>query len=61
MNIDKFKKIVKEEIIGVSQEGPINNPEDWRQVKPKIEKMVKEIDKAVEVYELENSPSKTRK
>jgi hypothetical protein len=57
MNQEKFKKIVREELEGISGM-PISNPAEWKEVKPKIEKFVKEVDKAAEIFEMENAPKK---
>jgi len=57
MDQEKFKKIVREE--GNKMGGlSITTPAEWKEAKPKIEKFVKEIDKAVEVFESENTPKK---
>lgn len=54
MNIEKFKEIVGEEARKMNYVVP-DDPNDWRTVKPKIEKYIKEVDKAAEVYEMENT------
>lgn len=57
MDQDKFRKIVREELDQVNRT-VINSPDDWKTAKPKIEKFIKEVDKAAEVFESENAPKK---
>jgi hypothetical protein len=59
MDREKYKQVVVrefEKLGGV----PLISPEDWPPAKEKIEKMIKEVDKAHEVYTLENTPKKEK-
>ena len=57
MDKDKFRKIVTEEI-KKTQGADLSEPDNWPGSKEKLQTFIKEVDKAHEVYTLENPPKK---
>jgi hypothetical protein len=55
MNQDRWNQIYNEECNKVYSSYSVINPETWEDIKEKTLKFIDEIDKATEVYLLENS------
>lgn len=60
MNKEKYREVVTEELGKASDGSDISDPANWPPTKKKLEKFIKEVDKAHEVYTLENPPAKEK-